>query len=122
MHEVESLLLDRTGSRPLPDGIRHRWIVYCGSEVGWNRRYRIAGVVEPTWMDDSWHVDVEFPSGPGLRLHRGNPGIATPLYGDLRDTAFAIADGRPDTSEFGRRNLPCRDPRPRDAEDPVRSP
>lgn len=107
MEEIRAIVASRTDSDPNGAGIHSGWAFYCSEEIQWSRRFRITNSVEPTWMDDSRYLDVEFPSGPGVRLHFGNPGIATPLFGDLRDTAFRIPDGNVDTAEFNRRKLPC---------------
>lgn len=107
MEEIRIIVLSKTDSASSGSGVQLAWAFYCNEEIQWSRRFRITNSVEPTWMDDSRYMDVEFPSGPGVRLHLGNPGIATPLFGDLRDTAFRIPDGNVDTAEFNRRKLPC---------------
>lgn len=117
--ETLELLRSALGSAGQDPSMAGRWIFYCRDEIHWDNRYRIVDSVTNSWMDDSRYLDIEFPTGPKLRLHptqtRGQPGIAVPLFGDPRDTAFAIADGNVDTAEFNRRKLPCPRPGPTDA-------
>lgn len=117
--ETLDLLRAALDSRRSDSSIARKWAFYCRDEIHWNNRYRIKDRVENSWMDDSRYLDIEFPTGPGLRLHptqtQGQPGIAIPVYGDSRDTALGIADGNVDTGEFNRRKLPCSRQGPTDA-------
>lgn len=114
LREVESILLWATDSLAPSGDLRSRWNVYCHEDISWSRTYRIEKDVHPGWMDDSWYIQIAFPTGAGLRLHFGNPGIAVPVYSDPRDTAMEVRDGNVDTAAFHRRKLPCRHPGPTD--------